>query len=289
MSWSLNDDMDEALNSPVSAVGHVNPKEENRDTTCRKSTPMPRADRFTPSRRAVTSRPTTTTGHAKHTHTCTRHRQHTTFHEHLKIIHARLWQGTTRLPCDSSLPINQRTKCHDEPSDGAVGCLGTGRTGVTQTVVPRSNAVPAGHTSVPGYTPLRGHIDPRQQWGCVCCHLGPGLRHSNDHAHMRGVTSDHSLRKLTLAQAPSVRETGNPSRHLVTLHCRTEALTEVDVSCRVRLVYMPYRDATTSKLHTTRQQSHTREVRSDMSCVVTEYRRVGDPQGAHTKHTHART
>jgi hypothetical protein len=47
-SWSLNEEVEDALNREVSAGGHVKPKEENRDTTCKKSTPMPKALRLTP-------------------------------------------------------------------------------------------------------------------------------------------------------------------------------------------------------------------------------------------------
>ncbi len=82
ISWSLKEDMEAALNSPVSAGGHSKPKEENRDTTCRKSTPMPRADRFTPYRRASTSKLTIVTASGvgwgdtqAHTLACTRESQ----------------------------------------------------------------------------------------------------------------------------------------------------------------------------------------------------------------------
>ena len=34
ISWSLNDDMEEAANSLVSCTGHLNPNDENTDTTC---------------------------------------------------------------------------------------------------------------------------------------------------------------------------------------------------------------------------------------------------------------
>jgi hypothetical protein len=50
---------DAALKMLVSSWGHVNPKEENTDTTCRKSTPMPSAERLTPFCRANTIAPAT--------------------------------------------------------------------------------------------------------------------------------------------------------------------------------------------------------------------------------------
>ncbi len=58
-SWSLNDAADDAANRAVSWGGHVNPNDENRDTTCRKSTPMPSALRFTPFQRATPRRAST--------------------------------------------------------------------------------------------------------------------------------------------------------------------------------------------------------------------------------------
>jgi hypothetical protein len=58
-SWSLKDAADDAANRAVSWGGHANPKDENRDTTCRKSTPMPSALRFTPFQRAIPRRAST--------------------------------------------------------------------------------------------------------------------------------------------------------------------------------------------------------------------------------------
>jgi hypothetical protein len=55
-NWSLKEEVEAALNNPVNAGGHVNPNALNKETTCRKSTPMPSADRFTPKRRASTNR-----------------------------------------------------------------------------------------------------------------------------------------------------------------------------------------------------------------------------------------
>jgi hypothetical protein len=52
MSCWLKEDIDAALKSFVSSTGHLNPKEVNMDTTCKKSTPMPSAARFTPWTRA---------------------------------------------------------------------------------------------------------------------------------------------------------------------------------------------------------------------------------------------
>jgi hypothetical protein len=56
MSCSLNDVKEAALYSLVSWAGHLNPKDVNTDTTCRKSTPIPKAARLTPFNRASASR-----------------------------------------------------------------------------------------------------------------------------------------------------------------------------------------------------------------------------------------
>ena len=58
ISCSLNDDIDDAANSLFNCTGHSKPKDENNDTTCKKSTPMPSALRFTPFHRAKPRRVT---------------------------------------------------------------------------------------------------------------------------------------------------------------------------------------------------------------------------------------
>jgi hypothetical protein len=47
-SCTFSDTMEDAWKMPFKALGQANPKEENKDTTCKKSTPIANADRLTP-------------------------------------------------------------------------------------------------------------------------------------------------------------------------------------------------------------------------------------------------